>query len=150
MRLLIVDPGKLTGYGFLVCGTPHKDPTFSGAELPHFDFLANVGSWIRGIDKVVCESFRVNNMTARKVGGDRLWAAEQIGVLRYFCHFAHVDYVEQSPSDAKHFATDAKLKKLGWYAPVNPGEKGHRRDAARHALLWSINNRKMDPKILLP
>jgi hypothetical protein len=41
---------------------------------------------------------------------------------------------KQSPAQGKTFATNAKLKKVGWYHQT-PG--GHANDALRHLLLYA-------------
>lgn len=59
-------------------------------------------------------------------------ALEIIGALKYLAR-QHDHRIEmQSPSEAKGYSTDTKLKKVGWY---NPGEP-HARDASRHVLLY--------------
>ena len=56
-----------------------------------------------------------------------------IGYLDGICHaLPSVTYVEQTPAQAKRFASDGKLKRLGWYEPG----KDHARDAARHLLTF--------------
>jgi hypothetical protein len=154
---LVVDPGKLTGFSWLNDGIGR---ILVGGELEHFEFLDYAERCIQAhwlppqpghatFAGVVCESFRVNNTTARKISGGRLWATEQIGVLRQRCRTANISYVEQTPSDAKSFADDAKLKKMGWFKAQAVGEAGHRRDSARHALLFGIRNNIIDPRELL-
>lgn len=150
MRILVVDPGKMTGWGFLVTveGTP---PTFDGYENEHFTFLDLVEPWIPHVDKVVCESFSVRADTQKTVGGDRLYSAEQIGCLRLWARRAGIPYVEQTPVDMKTFDKGKeKTKKLGWWAePRGSGYRGHRRDAASHALLYAVRNNLIDPRRLL-
>jgi hypothetical protein len=56
---------------------------------------------------------------------------ELIGVVKYLVPVRTTAVVFQSPSEAKAFSTDSKLKKVGWYQPGLP----HARDASRHVLL---------------
>jgi hypothetical protein len=42
----------------------------------------------------------------------------------------------QTASAAKSYATDVRLKEIGWYDKLN---NVHERDAARHALLYLTN-----------
>ena len=65
---------------------------------------------------------------------------EIIGCLRWMCHDRGHEFVMQSPSEAKAFSTDAKLKAVGWYQPG----QGHARDASRHALLYLAKNGFID------
>ena len=55
-----------------------------------------------------------------------------IGWVDGQCHRCRVPYHEQRPAEAKKFATDDKLKALGWYK----GGFGHADDAARHLLVF--------------
>ena len=43
------------------------------------------------------------------------------------------------------FATDDKLRRLGWYKPG----KGHANDAARHLLLWFAKHRTPEGDAIL-
>jgi hypothetical protein len=154
--VLAVDPGKVTGYW-------HYDPADAaysgqGGELPQWEFvdaaqLMLFGAWLNSEVTVVCESFTITQRSVVQ-RGDRVWSLEQIGILQYMvrmrrayepqkppCHYAP----EQSPSDAKSFATDKKLRRIGWYSRGNE----HGRDAARHALLYAVRNGHVMPHVLL-
>jgi len=75
---------------------------------------------------VVCESFdhRANEAA-------ELISCEYIGIIVLWCTVKEVRLVMQTPSEAKNFWTDNKLKHLGLYHPT----KGdHSNDATRHAL----------------
>jgi hypothetical protein len=140
---LVVDPGKLTGYGLYF---PERGE-FLGGELEHFEFLDHfdglvADTMVRG---VVWESFHISQRTLQQ-RTDIPYSIEQIGVMRWRCKQLNKPYVSQTPGEAKGFATDAKLQALGWFKATSPGEKGHRRDAARHALLFGVNSRRIDPK----
>lgn len=153
-RALVVDPGKLTGYGFMEWVPGDKESvTFRGGELPMNDFLDQAGHWISQVDVVVCEGFDIRADTQQKTAGEPiLWSAEQIGVLRCWCRWKGIPFVVQSPGDMKPFddgKAKTKTKKLGWWADRNPGEKGHRRDAASHALLYAVRQQLIDPRRFL-
>lgn len=158
MRALVVDPGKVTGYGFLTWNVPSLGAVdFVGAELPMNDFIDQASRWVAGalqesnlVDLVICETFDVRADTAQKVGGGPLWSSEQIGILRFWCRWRGIPFVEQTPSDMKSFDADkAKTKKLGWWQDKQPGERGHRRDAASHALLYAMRHHLIDPRVFL-
>jgi hypothetical protein len=154
--VIAVDPGKVTGFFTYDSAAPVD--AGSGDELPMWEFVdwmqqrALFGEWLGSEVQVVCESFSITkrSMTQR---GERAWSIEQIGILQYMvrmrgsyvpmrppCHYA-----EQSPSDAKGFSTDAKLKRVGWWLP---GQE-HARDAARHALLWATRQGHVRPAALM-
>ena len=85
------------------------------------------------LDHVACESFRITAHTAKLSPAP--WSLEIIGALRWLCHRNGIGFTLQTPGDAKRFATDTKLDKLGWARP--PGA-GHARDAQRHLLLFLV------------
>ena len=149
---LVVDPGKLTGFCWLIASDNGLSDLSGGGELSHFEFLdyaeGVLFQVLPGLQGVVCESFKVTGRTQREIGSDRLYSAEQIGVLRQRCRTSGLSYVEQTPSDAKSFATDDKLRRVGWYKG-GKGEKGHHRDAARHAMLFAVRNALLNPALLL-
>lgn len=165
-RILFVDPGKMSGYGFLEWGADFglERPTFYGGEMPHDHFLDWVGRWDAspermvpalarwGLQSVVCEGFHVTAATAQKVRADEpLWSVEQRGCLRTWCRWANIPFITQMPSAMKFDESGSKLKKLGWWAPAPgvKGEAGHRRAAGKHAVKYAVDHRIIDPRILL-
>jgi hypothetical protein len=160
MRALVVDPGKLTGFGFMQWDANlqcREEVTFTGGELPMNDFLDNAIHWVMGepggpvpVDIVICESFDIRADTAQKIAGGPLFSSEQIGCLRFWSRWRGIPFVLQSPSDMKSFdAGKVKTKALGWWSDRNPAEKGHRRDAASHALLYAVRKNLIDPRRFL-
>jgi hypothetical protein len=72
-------------------------------------------------------------------------------LLHHFRHLRPPDgivLVQFTPSQAKGFATDDKLKAAGWYLPG----KGHANDASRHLLLACVTDhvesRQTHPELL--
>lgn len=128
MHVVTVDPGKTSGIAAYTF--PWKRNIAPALwEMKRFEteeFVAFMNP-----DVVVVESFVPRP-------GVRTWqpdAIEIIGTLRYLFH--HRTFVEQTPADAKKFATNDKLKKLGWYDTT---KGGHKADAARHMLLYAARN----------
>lgn len=154
MRILAVDPGKITGW-FLV-DTFAPSGTWWGGEMAHWDFIG----WTRsGLlfdftenDHVICESFNVTPETAQKIkASEPFWSVEQIGILRAECHFQGIPFETPMPS-AKYFDRDgSKIKRLDWWRPKPgvKGEAGHRRDAARHMVKWCVDHHVIDAERLL-
>ena len=66
-------------------------------------------------------------------------------MLRFVAREYECGFTLQAPSDAKAFASNNKLKLMGWY---NTG-KGHANDAARHMLVYTVQNKIIDPRKLL-
>jgi hypothetical protein len=124
--LLAIDPGGTTGL-FECSGTvPVEAHQFKPADAADYiyEYVRQTGVF------VVCESFVPRP-------GRRTWQPDAlylIGFTMHVCRQEEVDFRLQTPAQAKSFATDAKLKKLGWYWPGH----GHANDAARHALVASV------------
>src|SRR5208283_2627726 len=122
MRILAVDPGKMTGLAeTFVTYTRSLDLT-SGAlqlkrwELPYLEALDAAADIILedGVDTVVCENYIVGMGTVRKAQGEN-WSLRSIGALEWMCHNANTKFVLQKPADAKAFSTDEKLHEIGWW-----------------------------------
>lgn len=150
---LVVDPGKMTGYGFLDWVVGDKQSVeFKGGELAHDPFIDWSCSLIQNAarpDLVVFEGFTVNQRTAKEASSDEvMWSIKQIGVLETFCRWHRVPLVRQMPSDKSFAEGSRKLKAVGWWDGAK-GERGHRRDAARHALVYATRQNLIDPRILL-
>jgi hypothetical protein len=129
--VLGIDPGKTTGVALYDLLTDHLD----GAELAEDE----VGRWlefmIAGVRPVVaCEAFVITQHTARN--SQAPWSLEIIGVARHLAATHGCRFELQAASAAKAFATDARLKALGWWRPG----KGHMADAQRHTLLFLVKN----------
>lgn len=126
-EVLAIDPGGTTGL-FVSSGTgpveAHEYKPDDAADFIH-EYVRN-----RGV-LVVCESF-VPRPGVRTWQPDALYL---IGYAMHSCRQEEVDFRLQTPAQAKKFATDAKLKHLGWWWPGH----GHAMDAARHALVASIH-----------
>jgi len=84
---------------------------------------------------VVCESYIVTANTLKK--SRQNWSLEGIGVFRYLARTSDAEFTLQSPADAKTFATDEKLKAMGWHVPG----RDHANDASRHLLLYCLKRR---------
>jgi hypothetical protein len=95
-------------------------------------------------DVVVVEGFTVNASTHRKDPTAFRDTNDLIGALRVISRIHGITYVVQSPSQAKSFGSNDKLKRLGWYVGT---KGGHRNDAARHLITYLATNER-DPHIL--
>lgn len=126
MKIIAVDPGKMTGFATLV------DGTFQSGQVEFMQFLTNVELFIDLRTEVVSERFVISAGTVRKGRGDVNWSIESIGALRFMCQKQAAKFELQNANDAMSFAFDDRLRTIGWW---NPG-KGHANDAARHMLLY--------------
>lgn len=128
--ILAIDPGLATG---VVYGTPFSfiNATYGFPEVyEKLDLLISSGKF----DTVVIENFLISAQTGKKT--QATWSLRIIGMVEYVCLRENVEMVLQTPSAAKNFIDDKKLKKYNMYFR---GE-GHDRDAGRHFLLWYFKN----------
>lgn len=144
MILLGVDPGKITGYAVWSGGR------FEFADqCPMMEFLAwadvTIPTYAPWELQVVCEKFSIGQQTLTRAA-DAHWAIGQNEILRYWCLKHDVPFEQQTPSQAKAFATDEKLKNLGWWSP-SPG--GHKNDAVRHLVFRLVKLGMLDPADLV-
>jgi hypothetical protein len=132
--VLAVDPGKVTGY---VVWSEGKLPV--AGQAPQDDFLDWADGTVHAYQpwdlRVVCEKFDIGERTLGKTA-DAHWSIGQTETLRYFCRRDDVPFQTQSVGEAKSFATDVKLKRLGWYH-ATPG--GHENDAKRHLVVYLVH-----------
>jgi hypothetical protein len=153
VRVLAVDPGKMTGLaewsdygGYEPDEVPHL---FRAWALPYADAMSVVTHRImhHEDDAVTMEDFVISERTAKMstAGWRRGSELEFIGVVRWHCEHNDVGFNLYTPAQAKSFSTDAKLKRMDWWT------KGldHPRDAARHLLLYLVENRLIDPRELV-
>lgn len=126
--VMAFDPGLTTGVAWF-----NRD--YGTVASEEWD-LDRIYDWVghsfysasRGV--IVCESFIISNATIRK--SQATWSLELIGLLRLPARRTELGELQlQSPSAAKSFITDVKLKHLGLWPSSD-----HERDALRHLLLW--------------
>lgn len=128
--VIAFDPGKTTGWARL------SNARFESGQLPWYDALHFVyETLLQGAQMtIICEDFIYTSNTATKTR--QTWSTEGVGVLRFLCQRYDQEFVLQTPSGAKSFATNDKLRKLGWYT----AGQDHANDAARHLLVYSVGN----------
>lgn len=138
LEILVVglDPGGTSG---LCIWQPGLDPSLREASPPEtMDILRAFALGYENTVTFVVENFIITPATAKM--SQQTDALELIGVVKYLCQTYDQQYVLQTPSEAKKFSTDAKLKAAGWYSPGLP----HARDASRHVLLYAAKNGLFD------
>lgn len=139
MKILSIDPGKESGT------SQYVDGVFSFEQVSYPEIYFKIDKWIsqNKYNHVVCENFFITAQTAKKSVG-LAWSLRIIGLCDYICLRENVEMTLQSPSDAKNFATDKRLKEFGmWF----PDKEGHCRDSFRHLALFLARNY---PKEILP
>lgn len=94
-----------------------RDGTFTvKMEVPTFELTHLFRSWFasRFIDRVVCERFDITPDTVTKKRNRDPYHVE--GWVRLECETHRVPFFQIGRSNAKHFASDTKLQRMGWYA----------------------------------
>lgn len=137
MRLLAIDPGLTTGWMIWQNGF-----SYAGQAEPPNGFLNLAWSEMPAVDVVVMEEFRITDRTMRTTREP--WSLHIIGAVAWMAERHGAELVMQSPGDAKAFATNTKLKRLGW-----PLKGDHAKDAGRHALLYLVRSGALTGKDLL-
>lgn len=133
--VLAYDPGKVTGWALW---RPDTEAFANGQTDGRFAFYGQIeGVIASGVRlEVVGEKFIITGQTAKKT--QQLDALYINGVMDYWSTKHGFPLTLQTPQQAKGFATDAKLKAVGWHTPT-PG--GHANDATRHLLTYLCGNR---------
>lgn len=132
--VLAVDPGETTGW---VTWARDANEVLAWGQSAEYEFLSRVDAWLAETGPrvtVLAESFVITVATAKKSA--QPWSLYVIGALRYLAakHGAEGPRL-RSAADAKRFATNDKLRRIGWYRPGQP----HATDAHRHLLVWAVD-----------
>ncbi len=137
MSIIAIDPGKITG----IATWSQRTETFERFEMSEQE----VYTWLRGITPAlhiwVIEAYTVTARTAQL--SQQLEALYIIGAVRYKLSNYGMLPLMRPPSD-KRFATDAKLKALGFWSP---SAGGHANDAARHLLNYLVRDLRSAPHL---
>ncbi len=129
LRVLAVDPGGTTGMAWWGYRPAGESVSFT-EEPDRFHLYDRVR--VARPDVIICENFvpRSGALTFQPE------ALRIIGYLEGWAQENGVEFVLQTPAQAKSFATQAKLKAVGWW----PKGLGHAQDAARHLLVYLCTN----------
>ena len=137
--VLAVDPGKMTGMAWWDRSGALREV----GQMEQFEFLDWVFQHIHEFDVIVCESYHITQATLKK--SRQYQPLEIIGALRWMASFYLCKFKLQSPSDAKIFAVNEKLKIIGWYQPG----RDHANDALRHLMLYLVKENVVRPEQLI-
>lgn len=130
--IIAVDPGKTTGIAHLIDDGPPKYHELSFEET--IDWLVEHPD----PDTI----YVVESYTIMPRAHNAPWSLEMIGAVKAFAHQTGTTVVMQRPQNAKAFADNPRLKRLGWYST-----KDHARDALRHLVTYLARE---DPARLPP
>lgn len=146
MTLIVAfDPGLITGVAtYDVTQKHHVAGELKTSEV--MPWLVDILDWCEKGDvhlQIVMERFVITPETAKK--SQATWSLEVIGAIKLAAEMrGYTDVTMQSPGDAKRFATNAKLKAIGWRKPT---AGGHADDASRHLLLFLIKQGWWDERL---
>lgn len=124
--IVAIDPGGATGIAFLGERGAFETRTVDGGFDGMSDFLVWLG--LGNVDAVVIENFVPRGGAL----STQLDALHIIGAVKHECRQRGIPLILQTPTQAKSFATNDKLKAVGWYTVG----ADHERDAARHMLVY--------------
>lgn len=141
-KIMTIDPGPSTGLS--LWDSDSGDGPFA-TILPRVEAEDFVAERIPAVDVVIIEIFVISQGTIKKsrAGAESI---EMIGMTRYLCRINDTPLLESRPADVMRFATDEKLKRIGWYVPG----PDHARDALRHLLTFAAERGLVSVKQLLP
>lgn len=149
VKIIAVDPGGTTGLALAV---------FIDGVVTRFEATERAPmEAVQWVEWELNEKFSGDPNEATLVAcenfiprpGVRTWqpdALHIIGALRYMTWLRGEQVALQSPGDAKRFATNDKLEKIGWRSRT-PG--GHADDAVRHLMIAAVRADVLDTTELL-
>lgn len=154
--LFSCDPGKASGVAlFDITGirdgyAPQKIWSGEWDEKDFYRKMHDLFESYRALSdqydfEVVCENFIITVAGAKLKPGP--WSLNYIGALDYYCTIYGIPFALQQPSQ-KDFATDAKIKALGFDKDQKKGA-GHAYDAIRHAIIYMVMKYQWRPPEML-
>lgn len=132
--ILGVDPGLMTGVSLFDVTDSMEPKLIWSAELEVSDFYQTAEKIISdyaGMLEVVCESFIIGPQTYKKTQAP--WSLKGWGVVEFLCMKNEVPLIIQKPVEAKSFASNEKLKAVGFW---HVGDAGHANDSIRHSVTY--------------
>ena len=145
MIIIAIDPGARTGY--VVINSEDLE-IIDHEEIENwFDVGIRLEKDLKLFPsaQVVLEKFIINSQTHKK--GVQEEPKDVIGSCKWLAQkYTTNKAVMQTASEAKTFATNDKLKAVGFW---HKGGKGHANDAFRHAMVYMVKNNLLDPRLLV-
>ncbi len=151
MRILAIDPGKMTGMSCFTWEPGHEPVLVWSAEVDENTFAQPLRAELTRDPKtqIVCERFVITVETAKKAQAP--YSLELIGVIKQELRDRGKDPDDknvlpfQAPRDAMAMFTNPALKKLGYW---HKGGAGHANDSIRHGLLYLTRNGWVPSRLL--
>lgn len=131
-----IDPGLMTGMSTWIGGLELESTVQWDAKTVVAHVWHTIEAFgLRRSIHVVCERYDITPQTARM--SRQYDALHVIGALRFKCEIfndrtnTNVVFVQYGRSDAKKFASDDRLRSVGWHRPGND----HANDASRQVMM---------------
>lgn len=133
-KVLALDPGETTGAA--VFKGPKLEVTYQLRGLTTVDRALAIEGLMaeHEPEAVIVERYRVYRHKAQSHAGSDLPTVRLIGAIELLCHQHGLTLYWQTPSDAKGFITDDRLKTWKYYRAGCP----HAMDAVRHGLYFLL------------
>lgn len=133
-NVLALDPGGTTGWALFI---PEIRSVQCGQIVGQHHLELHYHMSGRTIFKdnlyeIVYESFQFRQFSGFDKSKVELDSVEYIGIIKLYSQATGTPIYSQTASVAKHFVSDDKLKRLGWYSRT--AGMVHARDALRHLL----------------
>lgn len=149
MRLIGIDPGKVTG---LCSINVDEEGILNSVEHFEFDHMA-IGHYMEQVYNdwrkfgnkpiIIIESFTITQATAKN--SQAPWSLETIGLVRYFSAKADIHLEFVNPSSHKSLVTKDLLNLAGlWY----PSKGGHANDAASVVMWYTLTSLGLHHELL--
>jgi len=126
-----IDPGKMSGVAAWRSDAPACMVADELDPLETVLFVIDLYRVHRSDLEVVSEKFTISERTIKTALS--LDALDINGWLTMQCQLWGISYEQQTPTQAKKFATDDKLKAIDWFERT---KDGHANDAARHLVVY--------------
>lgn len=154
-NLIAIDPGKASGFVLLDMTKTFEDGStpdiiYSG-EPAQQEACSRVHTFLHRESEnedsrtfIVMEDFIITTETGKKK--DTRYSLEIIGAVRYFAELYSIPFALQTPSKAKSFVDNDRLRAMNLWVP---GGEGHAKDAMRHAITYMVNRLNLRPQGLI-
>lgn len=145
MTLIVaVDPGKMTGVALFESQILPEPTLIASHEFERDELEVWLEDVLQPTDirrvEVVAERYVLSDL-------DSPWSLKYLGVLSYLSRKGGWgEPTIQTPADAKSFATDERIKQLGFW---HRGGAGHANDAIRHGVLYMVRKQLISARSLL-
>lgn len=142
MKIVSYDTGGITGCAWWQAGGRTGHINSAGLERAAAEDHMRI--FVPWADLVVIEQLTITANSHKKTR-DLIPAIELVGVAKYFARVFETTWMEQMPVEVMKFASNDKLKRIGWHVPG----PDHENDARRHILTVIVERGLIDPRSIM-